>query len=72
MSTSDQQRDHDIVIFGATGFVGRLTAKYLADHGPGGVRVALAGRSRSRLEATRAALGKAAAGWPLDRGRQPR
>jgi short subunit dehydrogenase-like uncharacterized protein len=65
MSESEQQREHDIVVFGATGFVGRLTAKYLADHGPGGVRIALAGRSRSRLEEARAALGATAADWPL-------
>jgi short subunit dehydrogenase-like uncharacterized protein len=39
---------HDIVVFGATGFVGRLIAEYLdkAD-----VDVALAGRSRAKLEA---------------------
>lgn len=38
---------HDIVVFGATGFVGRLVAEYLdkAD-----VDVALAGRSRAKLE----------------------
>lgn len=65
MSMSEQQRDHDIVIFGATGFVGRLTAKYLAEHGPDGVRIALGGRSRPRLEEARAALGPRAAGWPL-------
>jgi short subunit dehydrogenase-like uncharacterized protein len=65
MSTSEQQREHDIVVFGATGFVGRLTAAYLAEHAPDGVRVALGGRSRARLEETRAALGRKAAGWPL-------
>ncbi len=65
MSTSEQQREHDVVVFGATGFVGRLTAKYLADHGPAGARIALAGRSQARLEATRAALGPVAADWPL-------
>ena len=42
-------RDIDIVVFGATGFVGRLVALYLAEHAPDGVRVALAGRTRSKL-----------------------
>jgi saccharopine dehydrogenase (NAD+, L-lysine-forming) len=37
------QREFDIVIYGATGFVGRLTAEYLAKAG-GSARVALAGR----------------------------
>ena len=58
-------RDHDIVVFGATGFVGRLTAGYLAEAAPAGTRIALAGRSRRRLEETRATLGSAAADWPL-------
>lgn len=58
-------RDLDIVIFGATGFVGRLTAAYLAEHAPDGARVALAGRSRERLEAVRAELPGAAAEWEI-------
>ena len=29
---SDNTRDHDIVIYGATGFVGKLTAQYLELH----------------------------------------
>jgi short subunit dehydrogenase-like uncharacterized protein len=39
---------HDIVVFGATGFVGRLVAEYLDRLD---VDVALAGRSRAKLEA---------------------
>src|SRR4051812_20228375 len=65
MSTSAEQREHDIVVFGATGFVGRLTAAYLAEHAPAGARVALGGRSREKLERTRSELGGAAADWPL-------
>lgn len=61
------QRDHDVVLFGATGFVGRLTAAYLAEHAPSGVRFALAGRSPERLAAVRDDLGPAAAAWPLVR-----
>lgn len=51
-------RDHDIVLFGATGFVGELTAEYLVEHAPPGARLALAGRSRDKLEALRARLGR--------------
>ncbi len=58
------QRDHDIVLYGATGFVGKLTAEYLARAG-GGARIALAGRSTDRLRAVRDTLGEAAADWPL-------
>ncbi|SDE97204.1 Uncharacterized conserved protein [Blastococcus aurantiacus] len=58
-------RDSDLVVFGATGFVGKLLAAYLAEHAPVGTRIALAGRSRARLEEARAALPAAAAEWPL-------
>jgi short subunit dehydrogenase-like uncharacterized protein len=56
--------DLDIVVFGATGFVGRLVAGYLAGHAPG-VRIGLAGRSERRLAGVRAGLGDAASAWPL-------
>jgi short subunit dehydrogenase-like uncharacterized protein len=52
----------DVAVFGATGFVGRLTAEYLARHAPDGVTVGLAGRSRPRLESVRTDLG---VDWPL-------
>ncbi len=58
-------RELDVVVFGATGFVGRLTAQYLARAAPPGARIGLAGRSRERLEAVRASLGDRASGWPL-------
>jgi short subunit dehydrogenase-like uncharacterized protein len=58
-------RSLDIAVFGATGFVGRLTAEHLARHAPAGVRIGLAGRSRTRLDAVRASLPPAAAEWPL-------
>jgi len=54
-----------VVVFGATGFAGRLVADYLAGHAPGGVRVGLAGRSMGRLAEVRAGLGAAASAWPL-------
>ena len=55
MSSSREpaQRDLDIVLLGATGFTGALTAEYLAEHAPSGLRWALAGRNRSKLEAVR-------------------
>jgi short subunit dehydrogenase-like uncharacterized protein len=56
---------NDIVVFGATGFVGRLVAGYLAKHAPGSVQIALAGRSLDKLERTREQLGRNAAAWPL-------
>ena len=49
-------REHDIVLFGATGFTGALTAEYLAQHAPDGLRWALAGRNRDKLEAVRERL----------------
>ena len=58
------EREFDIVLYGATGFVGKLTAEYLARAGAG-VRIALAGRSTDRLRAVRDTLGDAAADWPL-------
>src|SRR3954449_8579886 len=58
-------RTHDLVVYGATGFVGRLTAAYLAEHAPDGARIALAGRSRERLEEVRNRLGGRAVAWPV-------
>ncbi|MGZ4170786.1 MAG: saccharopine dehydrogenase family protein [Solirubrobacteraceae bacterium] len=49
-------RAHDVVVFGATGFTGTLTAEYLARSAPG-TRWAIAGRNESRLEAVRERLG---------------
>src|SRR3954452_24235126 len=34
MASNAEQREHDVVVYGATGFVGKLTAQYLAEHGP--------------------------------------
>src|SRR3954470_5788223 len=46
-------REFDLVLFGATGFTGELTAGYLAEHSPPGLRWALAGRSLEKLERVR-------------------
>lgn len=58
------QREFDIVVYGATGFVGKLTADYLARAG-GEARIALAGRSAERLREVRETLGAAAQSWPI-------
>src|SRR5947209_3911923 len=58
-------REHDIVLFGASGFTGGLTAEYLARHADPGTRWALAGRNREKLEAVRARLGDAHTELPL-------
>jgi short subunit dehydrogenase-like uncharacterized protein len=58
-------RELDIVLFGATGFTGGLTAAYLAHHGPDGLRWGLAGRNLAKLEQVRNALGDAGAGVEL-------
>ncbi|MEU7488226.1 saccharopine dehydrogenase NADP-binding domain-containing protein [Streptomyces sp. NPDC042319] len=52
----DAGRTYDVVLFGATGFAGRLTAAHLAAHAPEGCRWALAGRDKSKLERLRAEL----------------
>lgn len=58
-------RTYDLVVFGATGFVGRLLAAYLAESAPPAVRIALAGRSRPRLLEVRAGLPASAREWPV-------
>jgi short subunit dehydrogenase-like uncharacterized protein len=51
------EREHDIVLFGGTGFTGALTAEYLAANAPASTRWALAGRNQGKLEALRERLG---------------
>ncbi len=63
--TGPDHRELDVVVYGATGFVGRLTARHLAAFAPEGTRIGLAGRSVERLAAIRDELGSAAQGWPL-------
>ncbi|WP_196812134.1 saccharopine dehydrogenase NADP-binding domain-containing protein, partial [Nocardia sp. CNY236] len=58
-------REFDLVLFGATGFVGTLTAQYLAGAAPESARIALAGRSLDKLTTVRDDLGPTAAGWEL-------
>jgi short subunit dehydrogenase-like uncharacterized protein len=46
-------RPYDVVLLGATGFAGRLTAEYLAGAAPAGARWAIAGRNRDKLAQVR-------------------
>ncbi|MEV6288154.1 saccharopine dehydrogenase NADP-binding domain-containing protein [Kribbella sp. NPDC051770] len=49
-------RPYDVVLFGATGFTGALTAQYLVKHAPPGLKLALAGRNKAKLERLRSDL----------------
>jgi trans enoyl reductase len=55
-------RDLDIVLYGASGSVGKLTARYLSGSG---LRVGLAGRSSQRLNSLVQALPEEPRDWPL-------
>jgi short subunit dehydrogenase-like uncharacterized protein len=59
---TDRPREHDIVVYGASGFVGVLVAQYLAEHAPDGLRIALAGRDEAKLAGVGARLG---VDWPV-------
>ncbi len=67
MTTALRKRQYDVVLYGATGFVGRQTVAYFAKRstsraaGAKSLRWALAGRSADRLEAVKAACGAGAA-----------
>ncbi|OPX16629.1 saccharopine dehydrogenase NADP-binding domain-containing protein [Gordonia sp. i37] len=64
-TTTTPAREFDVVVFGATGFVGELTARYLAEHAPAGTKIALAGRTETKLAEVRRRLPAAASTWPL-------
>ena len=69
------EREYDVALFGATGFTGGLTADYLAANAPDGLRWALVGRNRAKLEAVAARLAAAdpaAPGAGPARGRRRR
>ncbi len=55
-------RELDLIVYGATGFTGRLVAEYLAQrYGDGSVSWAMAGRSLTKLEQVRDEIGAPAA-----------
>src|SRR6516164_11100581 len=56
---------YDLVVYGATGFVGRQTLAYVLKHNDAaGLRFAIAGRNRRKLDAVRMGIGVAA--LPVD------
>jgi short subunit dehydrogenase-like uncharacterized protein len=61
MSKPSAARPFDVVLYGASGFVGRQTVAYFAQRA-GGLRWAVAGRTAARLQAVRQACGAARAG----------
>ena len=60
-----KRRRYDVVLLGATGFTGGLTAEYLARAIPPKANWALAGRNTAKLEAVRDRLGVPWSGLPL-------
>lgn len=50
-------KTYDIVIYGASGFTGRLVAEYLAKQSGHGLRWAMAGRNADKLAAVRTEIG---------------
>jgi len=60
-------RNYDLVLFGATSFVGQLVARYLLKTyaREKELRWAIAGRSRERLDVLRQTLGKAGHNLPV-------
>ena len=53
------KQQFDLILFGATGFTGGLTAAYLAAHAPASLRWALAGRSVRKLAEVKRRLAQA-------------
>lgn len=66
MNNSRDKRTFDIVIWGATGFTGRLVADYLASHYgiEKTLRWAIAGRDKARLDNVKRSLGANAESLP--------
>ena len=57
---------HDLIVYGATSFVGQIITRYLAEHfgTQGRLKWAIAGRSEEKLAALRSSLGLAAGKLP--------
>lgn len=56
MAPTRPARTFDLLLYGATGFTGRLTALYLARYAPSTLKWGLAGRSAAKLSALRSEL----------------
>ena len=67
MSELNTNREFDVIVWGATGFTGKLVAEYLLrQYGAGAdLSWAIAGRNETKLEALRHELGDAAASVPI-------
>lgn len=63
MNDAKNNREFDVIVYGATGFTGTLVAEYLLrQYGlDGDLKWSIAGRSASKLEAVRNSLGEGAA-----------
>lgn len=63
-ATTDEDRKYDVILYGATGFVGRQTVAYFANQvteAKSPLRWALAGRSANKLEEVKTQVGAGAA-----------
>jgi short subunit dehydrogenase-like uncharacterized protein len=62
-----EEREFDVIVWGATGFTGRLVAEYLLGRygAAGELSWAMGGRSQQKLEAVRGGLGPGAEAIPL-------
>ena len=67
MSELKTDREFDVIVWGATGFTGKLVAEYLLRQYGAGAELdwAIAGRNEKKLEGLREELGDAAAGLPI-------
>ncbi|MCW4352686.1 saccharopine dehydrogenase NADP-binding domain-containing protein [Hoyosella sp. YIM 151337] len=59
------EREFDVVLYGASGFVGKLTAQHIAQSAPDYARIAVAGRSARKLQAVLDEIGGVAHTWPI-------
>ncbi|KAK0753234.1 saccharopine dehydrogenase [Schizothecium vesticola] len=51
MASPKHNRQYDMIVFGATGYTGKLTAEHITTHFPTTLRWAIAGRSAPKLQA---------------------
>lgn len=52
-----QPKTYDLIVFGATGYTGKLCAKYISSSLPTNLKWAIAGRSEKKLLAIKDGLG---------------
>ncbi|KFX98177.1 hypothetical protein O988_04474 [Pseudogymnoascus sp. VKM F-3808] len=58
MSEDKRNREYDVVVVGATGYTGAITATHIAEHLPTNLKWAIGGRSGAKLDALAAELKK--------------